>query len=155
MFKEIAERGHLFITPDSGLRGYQDHNYDFYVNNFKRIIEKHIKKIEIYKENHPGFKVIFFVFDESSPYVKCFDEKRPKYVGERIYAEPHKWWLDYNMLNIIENSNIDYLVWMCPYKIFKAEVELHFPSAIIYDVKKINYNECIKYDNKDMQSLEL
>ena len=155
MFKEIAEKGNLFITPDSGLRGYADHNYDFYVNNFKRVVSKHIKKIEKYKKNHPGFKTIFFVFDESSPYIKCFDERRPKQAGEGIFAHPHLWWFDKNMLSTIENSDIDYLIWMCPYKHFEAEVKLDFPMAIIYDVKNMNYSDCISYENKDMQSLEL
>lgn len=155
MIREIAEKGNLFITPDSGLRGYEDHNYDFYVNNFKRVVEKHIKKIEKYKKNHPGFKTIFFVFDESSPYIKCFDEKRLTYAGEKIFAHPHCWWFDKNMLNVIKDSDIDYLLWMCPYKYFKAEVMLNFPKAIIYDVKKLDYNKFINYDNKDMQSLEI
>lgn len=44
MFREIAKNGNLFITPDSGLRGYNDHNYNFYINNFKRVVGKHIKK---------------------------------------------------------------------------------------------------------------
>ena len=155
MFKEIAEKGNLFITPDSGLRGYEDHNYDFYVNNFNRVVSKHIKKIEKYKKNHPGFKIIFFVFDESSPYIKCFDEKRPQKIGEAIFAQPHFWWLDNNMLKVIKDSEIDYLIWMCPYKYFKAEVELNLPKAIIYDIKKFNYKDCINYESKDMQSLEL
>lgn len=155
MFKEIAEKGNLFITPDSGLRGYEDHNYDFYVDNFNRVVGKHIKKIEKYKKNHPDFKTIFFVFDESSPYIKCFDEKRPTYAGEGIFAQPHFWWFDNNMLNVIKDSDIDYLIWMCPYKHFEAEVKLNFPKAIIYDVKKLNYNKFINYENKDMQSLEL
>lgn len=155
IFKEIAKKGNLLIAPDSGLRGYEDHNYDFYVNNFNRVVSKHIKKIEKYKKNHPGFKIIFFVFDESSPYVKCFDEKRPQKIGEAIFAQPHFWWFDNNMLKVIKNSEIDYLIWMCSYKYFKAEVELNLPKAIIYDIKKFNYKDCINYENKDMQSLEL
>lgn len=155
MFKKVAENGNLFITPDSGLMGEQDHNYNFYVNNFIRVVEKHINKIQKYKQNHPGYKIIFFVFDESSPYVKCFDEKRSRNIGERVFAQPHLWWFDNNMLKVIKDSDIDYLIWMCPYKHFKAEVELDFPKVIIYDVKKWDYNNCIDYENKDMQSLEV
>ena len=59
------------------------------------------------------------------------------------------------MLKVIKDSEIDYIIWMCPYKYFKAEVNLDFPKAIIYDVKKFNYYDCIYYENKDMQSLEL
>lgn len=155
IIKSVAEKGNLFITPDSGLRGYADHNYDYLANNFKRVVQKHINKIDKYKKNHPGYKTIFFVLDESSPYVKCFDKKRPKKPGDKIFAQPHLWWLDKNMLNILKNSGIDYLIWMCPYKYFEAEVELNFPKAVIYDVKKIKYNKCLNYNNEDMQSLEL
>ncbi len=155
IFKEVAEKGNLLIVPDSGLRENDDHNYDFYINNFRRVVEKHITKITRYKQNHPGFKIIFFIFDESSPYVECFDNKRPAYVGERFYASPHIWWLDKNMLQVVQNSEIDYLIWMCPYKHFDAEEKIKFPKAIIYDVNKFDYNKCLNYKNVDMQSLEL
>lgn len=155
MFEKAAEQGNLFITPDSGLRGYQDHNYDFYVNNFRRVIGKHINKINKYKNNHPGFKTMFFVFDESSPYAKCFDDKRPNFVNEKFFCQPHYWWLDDNMLSLFENSDVDYLIWMCPYKHFDAEIKLDFPIAMIYDVKKIKYNKLISYEFKDMTSLEI
>lgn len=155
MFKKIAEKGNLFITPDSGLRGYEDHNYDFYVNNFKRVVEKHIGKITKYKKNHPGFKTIFFVLDESSPYIKCADKRKQFKPGERIYAQPHFWWLDNNMLSVIKNSNIDYLIWMCPYKHFKSKVKLNFPMIVIYDLKKVNYAKFINYNSDNMQSLEV
>ena len=87
MFKEIAEKGNLFITPDSCLMVCEDHNYDFYVDNFNRVVGKHIKKLKN-KKNHPGFKIIFFVYDESSSYIKCFDEKRPEKL-DKVYLHSH------------------------------------------------------------------
>lgn len=153
--REIAEKGNLFITPYSGLKGYEDHNYDFYVKNFKRVVEKHIKKIEKYKINHPGFKTIFFVVDESSAYIKRFDKERSKYIGGPVLANPHLWWFDNNMLKVIKDSDIDYLIWMCPYKHFESEIELNFPQAIIYEVKRLNYDIFINYNNDDMESIEL
>lgn len=154
-FKLVAEQGNLFITPDSGLRGYQDHNYDYYINTFKRVVGKHIKKIDNYKKNHPGFKTIFFVVDESSPYFKCFDKNRPRKVGERFYGEPHFWWIDKNMVNCLKESDVDYLIWMAPYKYFHSEERVMLPHIIVMDVKKIDYDELLKYDASDMQSAEI
>ena len=37
-----------------------------YCKGFERTVKKHIGKIENYRNNHPGYKLIFFVFDESS-----------------------------------------------------------------------------------------
>ena len=87
--REIAKKGNLIVIPDCGLRGHQDHNYSRYINNFKRVVEKHIKKIEKYKINHPGYKIIFFVFDESTPYMKLIDCKAPKNPGDLMHGELH------------------------------------------------------------------
>ena len=37
-FRELAKQGNLFINPDSGPRGEQDHNYNYYISNFKRVV---------------------------------------------------------------------------------------------------------------------
>lgn len=155
LFRTIAEKGNLFITPDSGLRGYDDHNYDFYISNFKRVVEKHITKIEKYKKNHPGFKTIFFILDESSPYAKCFEKIKNIKAGECMRAQPHFWWFDSNMLDVVIKSDIDFVIWMAPYKHFKSRPKLNLPWIAIYDIKKLNYKKLIKYQHGDMQSLEV
>lgn len=152
--KEIAEAGNLFINPYCGLEGHEDHNYKLYVDNFKRVIEKHIQKIEKYKNNHPGFKTIFFVFDESTPYIKLIDCEVPKGPGELIIGDLHCWWKDSNMLNILKDSNIDYLIWITPFKIFKSIQKVRYPLAAIYDVSKIKFNKNIKYELDELESLE-
>lgn len=154
MLKEIAEKGNLFITPDSGLRGYEDHNYNFYVNNFKRVVSKHIKKIEKYKKNHPGFKTIFFIFDESSPYMKLIDCEAPKKPGDLIHVDLHQWWKDSDMLNVIKDSKIDYLVWMTPYKIFNSIGKVKYPLAMIYKVSKIDFDSLMRYEIDELVSME-
>lgn len=154
MFKEIAEKGNLFITPDSGLRGYEDHNYNFYVDNFKRVVSKHINKIEKYKKNHPGFKTIFFVFDESSPYMKLIDCDVPKKPGDLMHGDLHQWWNDSNMLNVIKNSDIDYLIWMTPYKFFNSVGKVRYPLAMIYEVSKIDFDNLKTYEMDKLVSME-
>lgn len=154
IFKEIAEKGHLFIIPDSGLRGYEDHNYDFYVNNFKRVVSKHIKKIQKYRKNHPGFKTKFFVFDESSPYMKLIDGEVIPKPGDLMYGDLHQWWKDGNMLNIIKDSNIDYLIWMIPYKLFNSLEKIKYPMAMVYEVSQINFDNLIRYEIDELISIE-
>jgi len=65
----------------------------------------------------------------------------------------HLWWFDNNMLRVIKDSYIDYLIWMCPYKYIEAEIELNFSKAIIYEAKKLKYDKFINYNNDDMKSI--
>jgi len=153
--RDVLENGRLYITPRHEKFGEEDHNYNLYIKNFERVITNHINKIENYKKNHPNFKVIFLIFDESTPYMKRLSKNEPKVPGDLIYGKLHLWWNDYNMLKIINNSKIDYVIWMSPYKIFQTTRKVKIPVINIIDVKKINIENTIKYDAKDMQSTEL
>lgn len=155
VLKKAAEKGQLIVIPNTWLVGEKDHNYNYYINSFNRVVGNHIKKIDNYKVNHPGYKTIFFVFDESSPYAKCLDEKRPKKVSEALSAALHLWWYDKNMISCLKGSNIDYLIWVTPYKRFNSIEKVELPKAIIINVEKIKYKKLIEYSPSDMQSLEL
>lgn len=88
--KQAIDEGRVIINPDSGLRGEKDHNYIFYYKNFERVITNHLNKIQSYKKNHPGYKTVFFISDESSPYLMAVDERRPNKPGEVIYGIFHQ-----------------------------------------------------------------
>lgn len=152
--KEAYEKGHLYITPFTGTVGHADHNYRLYVDNFKRVINKHIGKIELYKKNHPGYKVIFFIFDESTPYMKLKNCQPPKKPGDLMYGELHEWWNDNLMLKELKKSNIDYIIWYTPYKIFSPSKKIKYPMAVVYDVSKIKHNKSKKYNLTDLESME-
>lgn len=152
--RELVKKGKVFIIPDSGLRGEKDHNYKYYVDGFRRVINNHLSKIKEYKKNHPGYKIAFFVFDESSPYIKCFDDYRATSPDEKIFAQPHIWWQDGNMLEVFKETELDYLIWFTPYKIFQHEGHYYQPLISVYNVKKIKYDTLIYYNNKEMDSLE-
>ena len=78
----------------------QDHNYKFYNNNFIRTVEEHKRKIELYKQNHPGFKSIFFILDESSAYFEA-EQRRDEIIFEApIKGYPHLWLLDQAFTNV-------------------------------------------------------
>jgi len=152
--KKVAESGNLYINTYTNLISDEDHNYKFYIETFSRVVKKHINKIDKYKKNHPRFSVIFFVMDESTPYVKCLTEKRPKFEGDGFIGTPHLWWNDSNMVNVLADSGIDYFVWMTPYKFSPDNPSLILPEAVILDVKQIQFNKLEKYNPSDMQSLE-
>ena len=158
--KEIRQKiGDGLIIPDliinavTDLPTREDHNYIFYRDDFKRTIENHISKIERYKCNHPGYSVIFFVYDESSAYFEC---ERDAVVcspqGEP--GNPHLWFLDKAFLDVFLNTEIDYLIWFTPYKWFeKIEPPCILPKACIFDCKTFPYRD-IEYRANHMASAE-
>lgn len=132
--------GRIMINANTGLPADEDHNYIFYRDNFIRIIEKHKKKIPSYQQNHPGFKTIFFVHDESSMYIKLGDgysRKAFSRKGDVVSGEPHNWWLDKEFMNTIIGSDIDFLIWATPYKQLLCEnrIEARLPDVCIFDIK--------------------
>ena len=48
--KNINFKENIFITAKTELLSNLDYNYIFYYKNFKRIIEKHMKSINLYKK---------------------------------------------------------------------------------------------------------
>ncbi len=155
--KKAAEEGRLFINPDSGLRGIDDHNYIFYIKNMERVIKKHIDKIPLYLKNHPDYKIIFTIMDESSLY--ALDEYNningfPVKVGEKYFVKPHLWWDDSNFLKHFEGSQVDYLIWLTPYKNFDMRNE-QMPRSTIIDLKKLKYSKLKQYPIDKMYSMEI
>ncbi len=145
----------LLINADSGLTTTEDHNYTYYRDNFRRIVEDHKAKIANYKKNHPGYKMIFFVFDESSAYVLM--EKVPEQfaVGQMARGEAHLWFADKRFVEIFHNSEIDYLIWFAPYKLIQTRGRAPvLPVACVFDCNKINY-QLTEYDPSHMVSSEV
>ena len=152
---------HCFVVASSGLPTNEDHNFERYFKNFERVFEEHEKKLDLYKSNHPGFKTIFFICDESSAYQQvktAQDLKEPK-EGQIILATPHLFCLDKKFYEIIKNSKVDYVIWFAPWKLMryidKDKVKLFkLPKCAIYDVKKLTYKKVVEYDHKLMVSSE-
>ena len=166
MMNELKKSGILDILPNAkpivitqtDLPTEQDHNYTQYRDGFKRTVRKHIDKIGNYKRNHPGYEVIFFVFDESSAYFEVAGAPTKTQVGKAHLGIPHLWYVDENFTEIFIGSDIDYLIWYTPYKhceIYDNEgQEVHLPVAIVIDVK--NYKEeQIHYDISRMIGVEV
>ena len=150
IMSELQEKGildkfpnaKLFINAVTDLPTQEDHNYEYYRNNFRATVEKHIKNIERYKKNHPGYKAIFLIFDESSAYFEMAQPNANVAMGEIFQGKPHLWFLDKGFVDVFKNSEMDFLIWFAPYKhctafSVKGGKSLDLPQAVVYDVKNM------------------
>lgn len=164
--KEIVQSGimnlcpnaELIINTHTDLPTDEDHNYKYWHKNFMRVIEHHKKNISLYKKNHPGYIVIFFIMDESSAYFRAENMEetlKNKRVGGRILGRPHFHFWDKNFIKAFESSNIDYLIWYTPFKYINSSVgKLDLPEVCVFDVKE-SVKQSIKYEENYMISAEI
>lgn len=147
----------IFVHGNSELPTNEDHNYKRYRDNFVRTLTKHSKKASKYKENHFGYKLIFFVFDETSGvyFEKKFANEKVK-VGTVISAKHHFYWADSVFVEAIRNCNADYLIWFKPYNSFVTPLGINddLPKILIYDVNNLQVDS-ILYDSHFMISSEV
>lgn len=168
MYNELEEAGMLkqlpnakvYLNGDTQLPTHEDHNYDLYLKCFRRVIAKHINSIPIYKENHPGYKVIFLVFDESSAYFEeeqAIDHKKQLHKGSGMSGRPHFFFVDDDFLSAFADKGIDYLFWYTPYELFKhITPPLELPTLCVYDLSVKPFpHQTYEYDNSRMSSVEI
>lgn len=153
--KSIKFKGNIIVTTKTELPSEEDHNYGYYLKNFIRVINKHNDKVSLYNSNHPNFKVIFFIFDESSAYFENENKKTIKKIGDNVKGKIHYWFLDKEFVDVIINANIDYLIWYSPYKHYIGTNDEMIPRICIYDVKKLKTDILLKYDESKMDSVEI
>ena len=148
-FDALFPNAKLVLNVDTGLSTNEDHNYEYYYKNFQRTVINHCEKIENYRENHKNYKLIFFIYDESTAYIEA-DEIR----DSGIYGKPHLYYLDKRFVECFLQADIDYLIWMAPYKRFHdAPDDKQLPKVAIYDLKNFKY-ELIEYKKEKMVSSE-
>ena len=147
----------IVVNAITDLPTDEDHNYNFYFASFSRVICKHLKSIPLYKENHPNYKTIFLVLDESSGYVQCEneDKKRAFINNQNGEARVHNCFLDFDFIQTLKDSDLDYLIWFCPYKWWSTN-EAVLPQVAILNINRINFIESSlkKYDSNLMISTE-
>lgn len=156
MQKELRQSGILDRFPNvkniicnamTDLPTEQDHNYKFYKNNFIRTIEEHKRKIDLYKQNHPGFKTLFFILDESSAYFES-EQNREAIIDEtHIKGYPHFWLLDQAFTNVFMGSEIDYVIWFAPYKQEHLFCNIILPEVVVYNTNEHLDSRNYKIDN--------
>lgn len=150
----------LFISANTRLSTNDDHNFTRYYDSFKRVFNSHANKLKLYKENHPGYKIIFFIFDESSAYVeatKKADVIKDKKIGDEILSKPHLQFFDKKFVGVLKDTKVDFVVWYAPYKLTETKNSdiLNLPLAAIYDVANINTKNVIEYNHDMMISTEV
>ena len=165
MLRELEEAGVLkqfpnakvYLNGDTQLPTYEDHNYDLYLKCFCRVIKKHIESIPLYKKNHPGCKVLFFVFDESSAYFESSSsiDRQEECVENHIYSGiPHLFFEDEAFLEVFIDKGIDFLLWFAPYKRFEnLDPPIELPKLCVYDLSIDGFRKT-KYDENRMVSVE-
>lgn len=161
--RELQENGILGQIPgaklhlivDTKLPTEEDHNYRFYRDNFVRTVEVHKKKIHRYRENHPNCKVIFFVFDESSAYVEPLRKTKNPVKGQLQCGRVHFWFSDSAFIKVLQDSDIDYLVWFTPYKLIEFLGKgLELPRVVVYNIIELP-QEQFEYNENCMMSVEV
>ena len=152
-----------YVVASSGLPTIEDHNFERYYKNFERVFREHESKLSLYQSNHPGFKTIFFIFDESTAYVEVTnpdDVNKERHEGDLTPAcKPHLFFLDKKFINIFRDSNIDYIIWYAPWKMIRYmqnnRVKIYpLPKCAIYDIKGIRKKRFVDYNHKMMISSE-
>lgn len=155
---ELCPNAELIINAQTNLPTDEDHNYQYYYKNFTRVVEHHKKSIDLYKKNHPNYKVIFFIMDESSAYFvaeNIDDVTKEKQIGEMILGRPHFHFWDKNFIKAFENSRIDYLIWYTPFKYVNSSIgKLDLPEVCVFNIKE-PIKQCMEYDEKHMISAEI
>ena len=162
--KELDESGILeyfpnckevFINAKTLLPTEEDHNYRFYKENFARVIGEHARKVELYKRNHPGYKIVFFVMDESSAYFRIYDKSIKPEEGKRVIGAPHLFFFDKSFIEEIKNIRIDYLIWYAPFKLLRTNDGIFtLPQAVFYNIHEMDFDD-IEYDQSEMRSSEV
>lgn len=155
--KELKEKGILQMFPNANLivnavtdlPTSEDHNYKRYYREFSRTLREHIDNIENYRKNHKGYKLIFFIYDESTAYI---DAERTSEIG--ALGKLHFHFLDKRFVESFIDADIDYIIWMTPYKrYFYAPDEKQPPKATIYTKNNL-LHELLEYDEDKMVSAE-
>lgn len=140
------------------LNNASESSLDIQYNNFKRVFEKHTKHIGLYKENHPGYKLAFMLFDESAGYVERVLGKKIDYKpGDRAFGlfKYYRAIQDERVLSEILKADIDYLIWFSPF-IQGDNRNGHLPKVFLLDVKKAKRHKVktIKYKYENIVCVE-
>lgn len=152
----IAFSGDILVNTVTDLPTEEDHSYDKYTANFQRVLGKHDSSYELYVRNHNDYKLIYFILDESSPYMELDNQDdRLAVAGKTVKARVHLPFLDKSFISVLKNTKADYFVWYMPFKHFNSEEKVVLPQAVIYskdDLKKIIVQ---KYKRTLMSSMEI
>lgn len=158
--KEIKESGILdaigfnftiFINADGD---DSEHTLENYIKNSNRVMSEHIKKIDIWKSEHPNIKYKgLLIFDETESYFKGYVQHidADRYVFAWEADKPlvlHKPWMDTTFVKKAYDSDLDFIIWFCPYKSHGTlweQTHYNYPDLVILDTR-FPRTDYIQYD---------
>ena len=145
---------HMLIIPD--MSKASENGYSIYIENFRRIVQKHIDKINNYRENHPGYKLGFLIFDEAPGYLQVTDKKVKAKAGEPVSGFAHFHFMDKNLVESFWEADVDFVIWMTPYKNLLGNPRV-YPQICIFDMKRKGKwkKRLVEYNANEMMCLEV
>lgn len=143
----------MFIIPDMSKASKND--YSIYIENFRRIVRKHVDKIQRYRENHPGYKLGFLIFDEAPGYFRATNKKVKPKAGDQVFGYPHFHFMDKNLIESFLDVDVDFVIWMTPFKNTPNNPRM-YPQVSVFDMKRNNAwkERLIEYDVSEMVCME-
>lgn len=144
----------LLVIPD--MSKASENNYETYIENFRQTVGSHVNKIKKYRANHPGYKLGFLIFDEAPGYVVF--KNRPEVIphGVPVMVDGLHWhFRDKNLLEVFVNSDLDFVIWMTPYKNLPMNPR-RIPTICIFDLSEKGKRriKMVNYVADEMQCLE-
>lgn len=141
------------FTPDDS---FEHHNYEAYLNNFKRITQKHLDSVSAYRTNFPDKKLGFMILDDSTYYVLNNQLQKPV-TGKQILYNLS--FFDKNFMKLFIKSDVDFIVWAFDNKYIYTNQSKHgqglFAPKLAIIEKENFYTKKSKYFQVDeMVSLE-
>lgn len=126
--------------------------FNRYVDEFKRIVEQHMREIPKYRKNHPNYKLIFFIIDDSGLYFEpkysCYNYDYIKTNPYDVEGQLHIPFLDKYFIDILSEKDIDFIVWYKFSHNIKTNEKPVLPSLAIIDMNKVKKIPFVKYNHK-------
>ncbi|MGC6770018.1 hypothetical protein [Enterococcus sp. LJL51] len=140
------------FTPDDSI---SHHNYGAYLNNFKRICQKHLDSVDAYKKNYPNKQLGFLIVDDSTYYVRKKETNRIS-TREAVFSLP---FFDKNFMKLFIKSEVDFVLWAFNNKYFYTKEHPHGEESFLPEIvllTKDNYysKHSKRFDISSMMSLE-
>jgi len=132
--------------------GEKHHNYQAYINNFKRICQKHLDSVPEYRKNYPEKKLGFLIVDDATFYV-------PKLEMSSAAVLKSLPFFDKNFMKLLVKADVDFVIWAFNNKYLYTAEDIHGQNSIIPEVALITreyyYGKHTKlFDINTMKSLE-
>lgn len=114
----------------------------YYRSNIKTRLQKHTGKVaEKYKKNRQSYKLIFFIQDYSSWYVRYFPAKDGI---KRDYYNPL---LDSEFINMMRNNGVDFVLWHKPHY---GNNEI--PEYVLKDLQNVRSESLIDFSQEGLKN---